>query len=123
MRLSGKVAIVTGGARHIGAVDARKLASEGAAVVIADVLDGSEGNGQIETAGGKAISLTVDVSDEQDTARMAAETIKAFGLTDILVNNAAIFINIQRKPFDEITAEEWDKVSAVNIKGPFLCSK
>src|ERR1700750_132724 len=98
MRLSGKVAIVTGGARHIGAVYARKLASEGAAVVIADVLDGSEGSAQIENAGGKEISLAVDVSNEQDTARMAAETIKTFGRIDILVNNAAIFINIQRKP-------------------------
>src|ERR1043166_2533507 len=123
MRLGGKVAIVTGGARHIGAVYARKLAAEGAAVVIADILDGSEIRSQIETAGGQAIALTVDVSSEQDTLRMAAEAIKAFGRIDILVNNAAIFINIKRKPFEEITAEEWDQVSAVNIKGPFLCAK
>ncbi len=54
---------------------------------------------------------------------MAAEAVKAFGRIDILVNNAAIFINIQRHPFYEISAEEWDKVSAVNIKGPFLCAK
>lgn len=123
MRLGGKVAIVTGGARHIGAVYARKLAAEGAAVVIADILDGSEIRSQIETAGGQAIALTVDVSSEQDTLRMAAEAIKAFGRIDILVNNAAIFINLKRKPFEEITAEEWDQVSAVNIKGPFLCAK
>ena len=49
--------------------------------------------------------------------------MKAFGRIDILVNNAAIFINIQRHPFYEITSDEWDKVSAVNIKGPFLCAK
>jgi len=49
--------------------------------------------------------------------------LRAFGRIDILVNNAAIFINIQRHPFYEITAEEWDRVSAVNIKGPFLCAK
>ena len=123
MRLAGKVAIVTGGARHIGAVYARKLAAEGAAVVIADVLDGDEVVREIEKGGSKAIALKVDVSREEETARMAAETVKAFGRIDILVNNAAIFINIQRHPFYEISAEEWDRISAVNIKGPFLCAK
>jgi NAD(P)-dependent dehydrogenase (short-subunit alcohol dehydrogenase family) len=123
MRLSGKVAIVTGGARHIGAVYCRRLAVEGAAVVIADVLDGESVAKDIACSGGKAIALKVDVSQEEDTARMAAETVKAFGRIDILVNNAAIFINIERHPFYEISAQEWDRVSAVNIKGPFLCAK
>jgi NAD(P)-dependent dehydrogenase (short-subunit alcohol dehydrogenase family) len=123
VRLAGKVAIVTGGARHIGAAYCRKLAKEGAAVVIADVLDGEPVANDIHSHGGKALALRIDVSSEVDTARMAAETAKAFGRIDILVNNAAIFINIQRHPFYEITAEEWDKVSAVNIKGPFLCAK
>jgi NAD(P)-dependent dehydrogenase (short-subunit alcohol dehydrogenase family) len=123
VRLGGRVAIVTGGARHIGAAYCRKLAEEGAAVVIADILDGEPVANEIRAAGGKALALTVDVSKEDDTSRMAAETIKAFGRLDILVNNAAIFINIQRHPFYEISAEEWDKVSAVNIKGPFLCAK
>jgi len=123
MRLGGKVAIVTGGARHIGAVYARKFAREGAAVAIADILDGGSVVGQIESAGGRAVALEIDVSKEGDTQRMAAETLRAFGRIDILVNNAAIFINIQRHPFYEITAEEWDRVSAVNIKGPFLCAK
>ena len=123
MRLSGRVAIVTGGARHIGAAYARKVAEEGAAVVIADILDGEPVAGEIRAAGGKALALKIDVSDEADTDRMAVDTVKAFGRIDILVNNAAIFINIQRHPFYEITAEEWDRVSAVNIKGPFLCAK
>jgi NAD(P)-dependent dehydrogenase (short-subunit alcohol dehydrogenase family) len=123
MRLGGKVAIVTGGARHIGAVYARRFASEGAAVVIADILDGDSIVRQIESSGGQALALKVDVSKEEDTQRMAAEAVRAFGRIDILVNNAAIFINIQRQPFYEITAEEWDRVSAVNIKGPFLCAK
>jgi len=123
MRLAGKVAIVTGGARHIGAVYCRKLAAEGAAVIIADVLDGDKVVQEITAAGGRAMALKVDVSKEEDTIRMAAETVKTFGRIDILVNNAAIFINIQRQPFYEITAEEWDRVSAVNIKGPFLCAK
>ncbi|HTN73379.1 MAG TPA: 3-oxoacyl-ACP reductase family protein [Methylomirabilota bacterium] len=123
MRLAGKVAIVTGGARHIGVVYARKLAAEGAAVVIADILDGSEVVREIEKAGGKVIALRVDVSKEEDTLRMAAETVRVFGRVDILVNNAAIFINIQRRPFYDISVEEWDRVAAVNVKGPFLCVK
>jgi NAD(P)-dependent dehydrogenase (short-subunit alcohol dehydrogenase family) len=123
MRLGGKVAIVTGGARHIGAAYCRKLAAEGAAVVIADVLDGEGVVKEIAATGGQAIALKVDVSREEDTARMAAEAVRVFSRIDILVNNAAIFINLQRHPFYEISAEEWDRVSAVNIKGPFLCAK
>jgi len=123
MRLSGRVAIVTGGARHIGAAYARKLAEEGAAVVVADILDGEPVANEISAGGGRARAIKIDVSDEADNGRMALETVKAFGRIDILVNNASIFINIQRHPFYEISAEEWDRVSAVNIKGPFLCAK
>lgn len=123
VRLEGKVAIVTGGARHIGAAYCRRLAEEGAAAVIADVLDGEPVAEEIRSKGGRALSLRADVSKEEDTNRMALETVKTFGRIDLLVNNAAIFINIQRHPFYEITAEEWDRVSAVNIKGPFLCAK
>ena len=123
MRLEGRVAIVTGGARHIGAAYCRRLAEEGAAVVIADILDGARVAEDIRSKGGRALPLRVDVSNEEDTNRMALETAKAFGRIDILVNNAAIFINIQRHSFYEITAEEWDRVSAVNVKGPFLCAK
>lgn len=123
MRLGGKVAIVTGGARHIGAAYARRLALEGAAVVIADVLDGDPIANEIRSQNGQALALNVDVANEEATKRMAAKAVKAFGRIDILVNNAAIFINITRHPFYEITAEEWDRVSAVNIKGPFLCAK
>jgi NAD(P)-dependent dehydrogenase (short-subunit alcohol dehydrogenase family) len=123
LRLAGKVAIVTGGARHIGAAYCRRLAEEGASVVIADILDGAAVADEITAGGGQAISLNIDVSMEENANRMAAEAVKAFGRIDILVNNAAIFINIQRHPFYEITADEWDRVSAVNIKGPFLCAK
>lgn len=123
MRLGGKVAIVTGGARHIGAAYARRLALEGAAVVIADILDGDPIANEIRSQNGQALALNVDVANEEATKRMAAKAVKAFGRIDILVNNAAIFINITRHPFYEISAEEWDRVSAVNIKGPFLCAK
>ncbi|HEY2921017.1 MAG TPA: 3-oxoacyl-ACP reductase family protein [Candidatus Binatia bacterium] len=123
MRLEGRVAIVTGGARHIGAAYCRKLAAEGAAIVIADILDGNTVAEEIRSQGGRALALKIDVSKEEETNLMAGEAVKSFGRIDILINNAAIFINIQRHPFYEITAEEWDRVSAVNIKGPFLCAK
>ena len=123
MRLEGKVAIVTGGARNIGAVYCRRLAAEGAAVVVADILDGNTVVRDIQEANGRALALKVDVSDEEDTVRMAEEAVKKFGRIDILVNNAAIFLSIKRKPFYELSGEEWDQVSSVNIKGPFLCAK
>ena len=122
-RLDDKVAIVTGGARNIGAVYARTLAAEGARVVVADVLDGSAAVQAIRDAGGEAVSVEVDVSREDDTLRMAKAATDAFGRIDVLVNNAAIYVSIQRRPFHEISAEEWDRVTAVNIKGVFLCAK
>ncbi|HSQ14258.1 MAG TPA: SDR family NAD(P)-dependent oxidoreductase, partial [Candidatus Deferrimicrobium sp.] len=106
--MADKVAIVTGGARHIGAAYCRRLAEEGAAVVIADILDGETVASEIRSKGGTALALKIDVSNEEDTQRMASQAVKAFGRIDILVNNAAIFINIQRHPFYEITGEEWD---------------
>ncbi len=122
-RLDDKVAIVTGGARNIGAVYARALAAEGARVVVADVLDGADTARAIEEAGGQAVSVEVDVSREDDTLRMTETAMDAFGRVDILVNNAAIYLSINRRPFYEISAEEWDRVTAVNIKGVFLCAK
>ena len=92
-------------------------------MVVADILDGQNVVQEIQRLGGRAIALQVDVSKDADTTRMAAEAVKAFGQIDVLVNNAAIFIAIERHPFYEISAEEWDRVSAVNIKGPFLCAK
>jgi NAD(P)-dependent dehydrogenase (short-subunit alcohol dehydrogenase family) len=123
MRLEGKVAVVTGGARNIGAFYSKHLATEGARVVVADVLDGSKVVKKIEKANGQAIALKVDVSKEEDTVRMAEETVQRFGRIDILVNNAAIFLSINRRPFYDLSAEEWDQLSSVNIKGPFLCAK
>ncbi len=123
MRLEGRVAIVTGGSRNIGAVYAKRLAAEGASVAIADVLDGSGVVKEIEATKGQAFALKVDVSKEEDTIRMAEDTVKRFARIDILVNNAAIFLSINRRPFYDLSAEEWDQLSSVNIKGPFLCAK
>ncbi|MGH7829614.1 MAG: SDR family NAD(P)-dependent oxidoreductase, partial [Candidatus Binatia bacterium] len=123
MRLKDKVAIVTGAAQGIGAVYARGLAKEGAAVAVVDILDPNPVAKEIVGNDGKALPLVVDVSDEKQTGEMAKKVADAFGHLDILVNNAAIYGTIVRKPFEEITVEEWDKLYAVNVRGTFLCAK
>ncbi len=123
MRLKDKVAIVTGAAQGIGAAYARGLAREGAAVVVVDILDPNPVTKEIVGNDGKALPLVVDVSDEKQTREMARKVADTFGHIDILVNNAAVYGTIVRKPFEEITVEEWDKIMAVNVRGIFLCVK
>jgi 3-oxoacyl-[acyl-carrier protein] reductase len=124
-RLEDKVAIVTGGGRGLGKIFCLAMADQGAKIVSADILEREslETAQEINKGGGSAISLKVDVTSERDTTAMAEKTIKTFGRIDILVNNAALYFGIGRKPFHEISSEEWDKLMAVNLKGSFLCSK
>jgi 3-oxoacyl-[acyl-carrier protein] reductase len=124
-RLEGKVAIVTGGARGLGKTFCLALAEEKAKVVVADILeDEAELTAQeIRSKGGSSIALRVDITSEQDTLRMAEETVRVFGGIDILINNAALIYGITRKPFTEIPIEEWDRLMTVNLKGPFLCCR
>lgn len=122
-RLDGKVAIVTGGARGIGAAFALGLAAQGARVVAADILDSGTTVQAIAALGGKALGVRTDVSEPESVANMVAETVGAFGGVDILVNNAAVFANLDLKPFTAITVEEWDRVMAINVRGAFLCAQ
>ena len=123
MRLKDKVAIITGAARGLGRAYALRLAKEGAKVVVADILDGKETIEAVKVQGGEALYVSTDVTSEESTQEMARQVIERFGRIDILVNNAALFADLIKRPFWEIPATEWDKVMAVNLKGPFLCAK
>ena len=123
VRLTEKVAIVTGGGLGIGAAACEMMAREGAAVAVTDVLD-DEGKATAErilAAGGKARFWHMDVSDEAEVKRVFNEAALAFGKVDVVVNNAGIAG--ANKPTDEVTAEEWDKVINVNVRGVFFCTK
>jgi NAD(P)-dependent dehydrogenase (short-subunit alcohol dehydrogenase family) len=123
MRLKDKVVIVTGGARGIGRAYCLGLAAEGARVVVADVADPKPTVKEVEGLGAQALGVECDVSREEDTLRLATETLARFGRVDVLVNNAALYGALQRRPFMEIPLEEWDRVMAVNLRGLFLCAR
>lgn len=112
----GTVVLVTGGARGIGAALSRHLAAEGAVVVTADVVDPEEG------AGGPDLThVRADVSDEASWRDLVAATLDRHGRIDALVNNAAIYQGLgAKRPFTEITVDEWDRVMAVNTRGVWL---
>ena len=123
MKLKDRVAIVTGAARGLGKAFSVALAKEGAKIMAVDIADLEDTIKEIESLGGTAKGLRVDVSSEKETLKMAEETLGSFGRMDILVNNAAIIYNLLRKPFFEIDPDIWDKVMAVNVKGPWLCTR
>ena len=123
MKLQDKVAVITGGAQGIGAAFALGFAQEGAKIVIADIMDGKDAVKAVETAGGEAIYVKTDVTSQEACDALAKATVDRFGSIDILVNNAAIFGDVVMKPFTELTDEEWDRLMAVNVKGPFHCCK
>jgi NAD(P)-dependent dehydrogenase (short-subunit alcohol dehydrogenase family) len=124
MRLKDRTAIVTGAGSGIGKVLAMRLARDGAAIVVADIHNHDVAAAQIAQAtGARTLGLKIDVSSQADTARMAAEAMKAFGRIDILVNNAAIFSAIEVRPFENIDAAEWRKVLEVNVIGVALCCR
>jgi NAD(P)-dependent dehydrogenase (short-subunit alcohol dehydrogenase family) len=124
-RLSGRVAIVTGGAKGIGQHYSQALAAEGACVMIADIADGSALATEIAVKHGtnSVASAVFDVSDEAQCKTLVEKTLTRFGKIDILVNNAALYVPLPTLKVTDIDVVLWDHVMAVNIRGPFLMVK
>jgi NAD(P)-dependent dehydrogenase (short-subunit alcohol dehydrogenase family) len=124
-RLDGRVAIVTGGARGIGQHYARALAAEGARLMIADIADGQDIAASLarEHGANSVASSVTDVSDETAVKALVADTMERFGKIDILVNNAALFAPLRETKCTEIDTAVWDRVMAINLRGPFLMVK
>lgn len=122
-KLAGKVAVVTGASKGIGAAIAKQLADEGASVVVnyASSKQGAERVvGQIAAAGGKAVAIQADVSKRADVERLFAETKQAFGRVDVLVNNAGVY---EFAPLEQLTEEHFHKQFNLNVLGLLLVSK
>lgn len=122
MRVEGKVALISGGARGIGSATAKLLAKEGGAVVIGDLLEeeGLSVAASIITSGGQALFINLDVTVEESWNQAVAAAVSNFGRLDILVNNAGVS---HRAGVEETTSEAWDNVIGVNVKGVFLGTK
>ena len=114
--LTGKVAVVTGGAQGIGRAIADGLAAAGARIVIADLRGAEEAAAGYE--GG--VGITVDVASEADVERMVATTVAQCGSVDVLINNAGLYASLAMRPFTEIPLEEWRQVMDVNVASMFL---
>ncbi|KHK90407.1 SDR family oxidoreductase [Novosphingobium malaysiense] len=127
-RLDGKVAIVTGGGgrgNSIGRAYAVGLANAGASVVVADLNeDGAKAiAAEITAAGGRAIGVKVDVADRASTLSMAQAAQASFGGVDILVNNAALMVELGYEPVENVPLDAWNKMLDVNLTGALLCSQ
>lgn len=121
-RLEGKVALISGGARGMGAAEARMFAAEGAKIVIADLLEdeGRKVEAQINETGGEAIFVNLDVTSEDSWRNAVSAAVERFGKLNIVVNNAAI---LRTEGLEDTTEEIWDSVMNVNAKGTFLGTK
>jgi 3-oxoacyl-[acyl-carrier protein] reductase len=122
-RLKGKVAVVTGASKGIGAAAARQLAAEGASVVVnfhTSKHDADNVVTQIVSAGGKAIAVGADVSDQQQIDELFAKTREVYGVLDILVNNAGVYAF---GPLEEVTAEKYHREHNLNVLGLLLTTK
>lgn len=121
--LTGKVALVTGGSRGLGAAIAQRLAQDGAAVAITYTSSPQKADEvvlAIESAGGKALAIRADSADVEAVKNAVTETVKAFGRLDILVNNAGIAVIA---PIDEFSMDDFDRLIAVNVKGVFVATQ
>ena len=122
-QLEGKVAIVTGGGRGLGRAYCEALAREGAAVVAADIRDTAETVQAIGKTNGRVTGIALDAADMASCETMAKHAVNEFGRIDVLINNAALYGDIQGGRFDKIPEDEWDRTMAVNVRGVWNCCK
>ena len=125
MGLAGRVAIVTGAGRGLGREYAGLFATERARVVVADInaQDAKDVAAELESLGGEALAVAVDVGDEASTLELATAVVDRFGRADILVNNAGIWGDLERHPLMSVPVDYWDLVLRVNLRGPLLCTR
>jgi 3-oxoacyl-[acyl-carrier protein] reductase len=120
--VNGRVVVITGAGQGIGRELSRQFAAAGATVVVADInrANADRVQNEIESSGGKATAVTVDIGSKASAEAMAATAVAQFGRVDVLINNAAIFASLQKRPFWEIPLDEWERVVHVNVTGVFL---
>jgi NAD(P)-dependent dehydrogenase (short-subunit alcohol dehydrogenase family) len=122
-RLADRVIVVTGAGQGIGKVYAHGLAAAGAKLALCDLRDPADVAGEIESAGGEALSRACDITSPDAVRAFVEATAARFGTVHGLVNNAAMFTVLSSKKFWEIDSAEWDRVMAVNTRGSFECAK
>jgi 3-oxoacyl-[acyl-carrier protein] reductase len=122
--VADRIVIVTGAGQGIGRELARQFAAAGATAVVTDVNFAKVESvlAEIESAGGRALAIEVDVGDRASVENMAAAVLNKYGRIDVLVNNAAIFATLNKVPFDQIPPDEWERVIRVNVTGSYLCA-
>lgn len=120
--LQGRVALVTGGGGGLGAALCRALGAAGATVAVADVRPeaAARAAGAVSEVGGTAVPVALDVTDERATARIVHDLVARLGALDVLINNAGVDVTV---PFDALAVEDWDRILAVNLRGPFLMAR
>jgi 3-oxoacyl-[acyl-carrier protein] reductase len=118
-----RVVIITGGGGGIGRSYCAAFAQAGYRVVVADIRGSEAVASDLAGAGHEVLAVAADVTDEASVAGLADAAVTEYGRIDVLVNNAAYFSPIVKKPFEEITVEEWDKAFAVNVRGAWLCAR
>ena len=126
MELSGKSAIVTGSAVGVGRATALELARRGANVVVnysRSEQEARETVAEVERLGAKALLVRADVSQDREVRELVERTVDAFGSLHVLVNNAATTAFVNFADLEGLTEEQWDRILAVNLKGPFFCAR